>query len=105
MTIVPWLACQQMRDGRTAHEERTVKGDAHHLAPVGKGKRLDRCLAADGGIVDENIEATECLDRLADQPRGILLLRHVAEQHGRRAAFRLHFARHRLAPPPDPTGR
>ena len=79
--------------GRQActQRKRAIEDDAHHLAPFREAHLVDRLLAAQRGVVDQDIDAAELLERgFGERGRGFFI-GDVAEHAGRLAARRFDF--------------
>ena len=59
--------------------KRAVEDDIHHLAPFGVAHLADRLFAAQRGIVDQDVDAAEALERGFGQRGSRLFIGDVAD--------------------------
>src|SRR5207247_8672394 len=76
--------------------ERAVEDYAENLAPVAEAHLLEPLLAAQRGVVDENIDAAEALDRGRHHRLDSLGVGDVGQARERPAAFAFDLTHHRL---------
>jgi hypothetical protein len=92
-----------MRHDSLAADERTIEVDFHHLTPLIVGQVGDRLVdAGDARVVDENIDAAECLQGGGGGGLDGFNAGHVDfERHYGGADFACGFFRQRLVEIPD----
>jgi hypothetical protein len=71
---------------RKCGEKSPVQVYGQHGVPIGQGHLLKRLLRPHGGIVDEDVEAAEALDRRRDQPFDCDRIADVGQYRQRLAA-------------------
>ena len=70
----------QEAQGRPHASERTVEGDVENLCPLLVGHVDDVGSTTEAGVVHDDVEAVELLDRGLEQPLHVGLVRHVAHR-------------------------
>ena len=65
------------REDCPAHEERPVEHDLDDRPPAVRGELLRRAQEVTGGVVDEDVDAPEALERPLRDPLGLLGVAHV----------------------------
>ena len=70
--------CAQVRDRVVAHEVDALEVGVDDLVPLLLGAVLDTAVQEHGGIVHDDVEAAEALDRPADEALDVRALRDIS---------------------------
>ena len=89
-------ACGQLRQASLGADEGAVQDDGQDLAPGGERHLRERLLAPHRGVVDQDIDPAEPLDRGRRHAGDRRLVGHVGNAGERAPTARLDLARHGL---------
>jgi hypothetical protein len=86
----------EIRDDRLDAVQHRADVDRHHLVDVLVGQFQHRPHDAAAGVVDPDVNAAECVERLVADPSDVSAARNVGDDDANRHSERLSDLRHRV---------